>query len=93
MYKCAEAEADLTAATVAAANYADAWSALGDLYLWSDRPGQAAEAYGRWLALAPTLDPTPLIARGRAYRAAGDVAAARADFPAAAARGRPGADR
>jgi YaiO family outer membrane protein len=87
MGKWSEAEADLTAATTAAPNYADAWSALGDLYLWSDRPEQAAAAYGRWLALAPALDPAPLIARGRAYRAAGDVAAARADFQAAGARG------
>src|SRR5258705_10550018 len=52
MGKWAEAEADLSAATVAAPEYADAWSALGDLYIWSDRPRQAADAYGRWLALA-----------------------------------------
>jgi YaiO family outer membrane protein len=86
MGKWAEAEADLSAATVAAPNYADSWSALGDLYLWSDRPRQAAEAYSRWLALAPALDPAPLIARGRAFRAAGELAAARADFQAAGAR-------
>lgn len=82
-----EAEADLRAATDAAPTYADAWSALGDLYLWSDRPTQAADAYGRWLALAPADDPAPLIARGRAFRAAGNFPAARADFEAAGARG------
>ena len=86
MGKWSEAEADLSAATVAAPNYADAWSALGDLYLWSDRPRQAADAYGRWLALAPAQDPAPLIARGRAFRAAGEFAAARTDFQAAGAR-------
>ena len=42
MGRWSEAEADLRAATVAAPDYADAWSALGDLYLWSDRPRQAA---------------------------------------------------
>ena len=49
----APAEADLLAATDAASNSADAWSALGDMYLWSDRPAQAAEAYGHWVALKP----------------------------------------
>jgi len=87
MGKWAEAEADLTAATTAAPEYADTWSALGDLYLWSDQPGQAAVAYGRWLALAAPGDPAPLIARGRALRAAGEFAAARADFQAAGGRG------
>jgi YaiO family outer membrane protein len=86
MDRWGEAEADLSAATVAAPNYADAWSALGDLYLWSDRPRPAAESYSRWLALAPAVDPAPLIARGRAFRAAGEFAAARADFQAAGAR-------
>lgn len=87
MGRYAEAEADLRAVTATKPGYADAWSALGDLYLWSDRPRQAAEAYGRWVELAPTTAPEPLIARGRAYRAAGDMAAARADFSAAGARG------
>jgi YaiO family outer membrane protein len=87
MGKWAEAEADLTAATIAVPQYADTWSALGDLYLWSDRPSEAAVAYGRWLALAAPGDPAPLIARGRALRAAGEFAAARADFQAAGARG------
>ena len=86
MGKWGEAEADLSAATIAAPNYADAWSALGDLYLWSDRPRQAADAYTRLLTLLPALDPAALIARGRAYRAAGDFASARADFQAAGAR-------
>jgi YaiO family outer membrane protein len=87
MGKWPESEADLGAATAAAPGYADAWSALGDLYLWSDRPALAAEAYGHWLALAPATDPSALVARGRAWRAAGDYAAARSDFEAARARG------
>lgn len=87
MGRWTEGEVDLRAATDAAPAYADAWSALGDLYLWSDRPPQAVEAYGRWLALAPVGDPAPLLARGRALRAAGDRPAASADFEAARARG------
>lgn len=87
-----EAEADLNAATTTAPGYADAWSGLGDLYLWSERPALAAAAYGHWLALAPSADFAPLVARGRAWRAAGDYAAARADFAAAGARGAPAAE-
>lgn len=81
-----ESEADLTAVTTRAPEYADAWSALGDMYLWSGRPQQAAEAYGHWMALKPD-DPAAAIARGRAHRAAGDAEAARVDFAAAQARG------
>jgi YaiO family outer membrane protein len=86
----AEAEADLLAATQGSPRYADAWSALGDVYLWSDRPLQAVEAYGQWVALAEATDPAALIARGLAYRAAGNRDAARKDFEAAAVRGAPG---
>ncbi|HVR82553.1 MAG TPA: YaiO family outer membrane beta-barrel protein [Luteimonas sp.] len=81
-----EAEADLRSVTTTAPNYADAWAALGDMYLWSDRPTQAADAYGRWIALNPT-DPAPHVARGRALRAAGDYTAARAEFEAAGVNG------
>jgi YaiO family outer membrane protein len=86
----AESEADLRAATESAPGYADAWSGLGDLYLWSDRPAEAADAYGHWLSLAAADDPAPLLARGRAYRAAGRRDEARADFEAARARGADG---
>jgi YaiO family outer membrane protein len=86
MKRWPEAEADLTAVTVAKPGYADAWSALGDMHLWNDRPQQAATAYARWAEL-DTSDPAPVIALGRAHRAAGDFAAARADFDAARARG------
>ncbi|MEO7251089.1 MAG: YaiO family outer membrane beta-barrel protein [Arenimonas sp.] len=87
MSRWREGEQDLRAVTSAKPDYADAWSALGDLYLWSGQPDLAAEAYGHWLALAPVSDPAPLVARGRAYRAAGNMTAANADFQAAAARG------
>lgn len=42
-----EAEADLRAAAASSPAYADVWSALGNLYQWSGRPEQAAEAYAR----------------------------------------------
>jgi YaiO family outer membrane protein len=86
MKRWPEAEADLVAVTTAKPDYADAWSALGDMYLWSDRPQQAATAYARWSELRPD-DPAAAIALGRAHRAAGDAAAAQADFEAARARG------
>jgi YaiO family outer membrane protein len=86
-----QSEADLTAATAAAPRYADAWSALGDLYRWTDRPALAADAYGHWAELAPQ-DPAPRLARGRALRLAGDSTGARAEFDAARALGAPDAD-
>jgi YaiO family outer membrane protein len=86
MERWPEAEADLVAVTTAKPDYADAWSALGDMYLWSDRPQQAATAYARWGELRAD-DPAAAIALGRAHRAAGDYDAARADFAAARARG------
>lgn len=81
-----EAEADLRAASVASPAYVDVWTALGNMYLWSDRPQLAAEAFGKWIELKPE-DADARIARGRAWRAAGDLAAARADFEMAATLG------
>lgn len=86
-----EAERDLVAATRAKPQYADAWSALGDLYRWSDRPAQAAAAYQRWAELAPQ-DPAPHLARGRVLRTAGDSAGARAEFETARRLGAPPAE-
>ena len=86
MGRYAEAEADLRAVTGAKPGHADAWSALGDLYLWSDRPLLAVEAYDHWASLSLEA-PEPLLARGRAHRAAGQMDAARADFAAAGERG------
>lgn len=82
----AAAERDLLEVVQKSPDYADAWSALGDVYRWSGHPKQAADAYSHWVTLAPR-DPAARIARGRALRDAGQVAAAGADFDAAAALG------
>ena len=87
-HRWSEAEADLTAVTTRSPAYGDAWSALGDLYLRSDRPTEAVHAYGRWIA-ASSNDPRAYIARARAHRSAGDFDAAHADFEAARAHGAP----
>lgn len=81
-----DAERDLRTVVRQSPDYADAWSALGDLYRWSDHPRQAVDAYAHWVALAPR-DPGAHIARGRALRDLGQLRAARADFDAAAALG------
>lgn len=81
-----ESELDLLAAIAAAPNYSDAWSALGNTYVWSEQPKLAIDAYGHWLSLSPK-EPAPYIARGRVYRTLGDFKAARTDFEAAAALG------
>ncbi|MFZ5862887.1 MAG: YaiO family outer membrane beta-barrel protein [Nitrospirota bacterium] len=86
-----EAEADLTAVTTRLPNYGEAWSALGDVYLRSGRPAKAVQAYGKWIG-AGAQDPLAYIARARAHRAAGNVAAARVDFEAARERGGPDAE-
>lgn len=86
MGRYTEAETDMRAVTTRKPDYADAWSALGDMYLWSNRPQQAAEAYGHWIALVPDSSEA-LIARGRAWRSAGQMEQARADFAAAGAHG------
>lgn len=81
-----ESELDLLAVTATSPNYSDAWSALGNTYVWSEQPKLAVEAYGHWLRLSPK-EPAPYIARGRAYRALGEFTAARTDFESAAALG------
>lgn len=81
-----EAEADLTAVTARLPAYGDAWSALGDMYLWSDRPDAAVKAYSRWITAQPA-EPRAYLARAGAYRALGDLKAARSDLDMARARG------
>lgn len=49
----AESEIDLLAATRKSPRSGDAWSALGDMYFWSDRPREAKAAYDQWAAVAP----------------------------------------
>ena len=80
------AESDLRTVVQHSPDYADAWSALGDVYRWSGRPQQAVDAYSHWVTLAPR-DPEAYIARGRAERDMEQLAAARADFDAAATLG------
>jgi YaiO family outer membrane protein len=84
-----EAERDLRAAATAAPAYADAWSALGNVYAWSDRPKQAVDAYTHLIALQP--DAAAYLARGRALRALGRNKEARADLDKAQALGAGGA--
>ena len=81
-----EAEADLKSVTVSSPQYGDAWAALGDLYLWSGRPADAIQAYTRWVSVQPQ-EPAAYLARCRAYRSAGERAAARADVESARANG------
>ncbi len=81
-----ESERDLRAVTAAHPTYADAWSALGDMYFWSDRPAEAAEAYAQWSALSPD-EPAPYVAQGRALRDAGDYSNAARAFQQAAQHG------
>lgn len=82
----AEAEAELVWVVRTAPTYGDAWSALGDLYLWTARTAEAVESYSRWAALEPT-SAAPLLARARAWRAARRFPLARQDLLAASDRG------
>jgi YaiO family outer membrane protein len=86
MDRWAESEADLKAAAAASPTYADIWSALGNMYTWSDAPAKAADAYTHLIALEPK-DPAHRLARARAYRNAGRLADARAEYEQAAALG------
>ena len=52
----AAAMADLEKAVSLAPGYADAWSALADVYRWNDQAAAAADAYGRLAALRPDDD-------------------------------------
>ncbi|TFW29841.1 YaiO family outer membrane beta-barrel protein [Massilia arenosa] len=73
------AEADLLGATEAAPNYADAWSALADMYRWSGRPTMAIAAYDRLAELRPN-GPDVYLTRARAQMQVGLPARARADL-------------
>ena len=67
---------DLEQAVSLSPGYADAWSALADVYRWSDRPAAAADAYGRLALLRPD-DAQVQIQRARSWLAAGEISAAR----------------
>jgi YaiO family outer membrane protein len=62
-----EAESDLRAAAAASPAYVDAWSALGNMYLWSGQQGKARAAYSRLIALQPN-DPAAYAALAAALQ-------------------------
>ena len=68
---------DLEKAVALAPGYADAWSALADVYRWNDRPSAAADAYARLVTLRP-VDAQVRVLQARSLLAAGDLAGARA---------------
>ena len=67
---------DLEKAVALAPAYADAWSALADVYRWNDQAAAAADAYGRLAALRPD-DAQVQVLRARSLLAANDVGGAR----------------
>ena len=86
MNRWPESEKDLVAVTTEHPTYADAWSALGDMYFWSDRPTQAATSYAKWIEIAPN-ESAPYIAHGRALRDSGNLNGAATAFRQAEAHG------
>ena len=74
--KWQEAIEDLEKAVALAPGYADAWSALADVYRWNDRSGAAADAYARLAVLLPT-DAQVRVLQARSLLAIGDLAGAR----------------
>lgn len=89
MKRYGQAESDLRAASIASPAYTDVWSALGNVYYWSDRPALAVPAYTEAIKLQPS-EPAHRIARASAYRDLGQRELARADLVAA---GQLGGDR
>lgn len=81
-----ESEKDLITVTRLSPDYVDAWSALGDMYYWSDRYEAALTAYNRWIALAPT-DYRGYLARARIHRLQNDYSSAHADLELARIHG------
>ena len=81
-----ESESDLRAALERSPAYADLWSALGNMYAWSDRPVAAVDAYSHLIELRPS-DAFAYTSRALAYRAVGDLALAKEDFLKAKALG------
>jgi YaiO family outer membrane protein len=66
---------DLEKAVSLAPAYADAWSALADVYRWSDRPAAAADAYARLAVLRPD-DAQVQVLRARSLAAVAEMEAA-----------------
>lgn len=68
---------DLERAVAIAPSYADAWSALADVYRWNDQAAAAANAYARLAVLRPN-DVQVRVLQARSLLAAQDVPGARA---------------
>jgi YaiO family outer membrane protein len=66
---------DLEKAVSLAPGYADAWSALADVYRWSDQPAAAADAYARLAVLRPD-DAQVQVLRARSLAAVAELEAA-----------------
>lgn len=85
------AASDLEKAVALAPGYADAWSALADVYRWNDQAAAAADAYARLIALRPN-DPQAHLLRARSLLAIEDLTAARLAVQRARELGVPEAD-
>lgn len=79
---------DLEKAVELAPGYADAWSALADVYRWNDRWAAAADAYARLAALRPD-DAVVQVLRARALFQMGDAVESRRAAHRALALGAP----
>lgn len=66
---------DLEKAVSLAPGYADAWSALADVYRWSDQAAAAADAYARLAVLRPD-DAQVQVLRARSQAAVAELEAA-----------------
>jgi YaiO family outer membrane protein len=66
---------DLEKAVSLAPGYADAWSALADVYRWSDQPAAAADAYARLAVLRPD-DAQAQVMRARSLAKVAELEAA-----------------
>lgn len=81
---------DLEKAVALAPGYADAWSALADVYRWNDRAAAAADAYARLAVLRPD-DAQVRVLQARSLLALGDVTGARVAAQHARELGAPAA--
>jgi len=74
-----DAKADLIKVTHGFPAYADAWMALGNVYLWWDFPEKAISPYSEWADLQPE-SPLPYFSRAKAYRTMRNFSQARKDL-------------
>ncbi|OGR83740.1 MAG: hypothetical protein A2901_02140 [Elusimicrobia bacterium RIFCSPLOWO2_01_FULL_54_10] len=74
-----KAEEEILYVTRQNSKYADAWSALGDVYLWSGRPEKALESYAIVIGLMPK-DSAGYVSRAKAFRDLRKFSQARTDL-------------